>query len=689
MKTIVDERKLKHDALAYTVFKHIEDLKLGDSDILYYNFPLYRGELPEDLIQAQILLASKKYGVVYFKCSESNSLSEKEMEYMDTLDVTFFSKFSKFSDLRSGKRDLKFPLRSFVICAEDKLEGEIKYISIPKIKSAIEDVDSNELSEEDFNLVVGCIEGTTKLITKKERKPRKNAKPKSKAEVLNLIQNKEAMFDLEQKKVALITIEGPQRIRGLAGSGKTIVLAMKAAQYHLSNPDAHILYTYYTKSLYGLIKNLIERFYRDFSDNRQPNWNNIHILHGWGGTELAGVYSRACADCGIPSIPFAVARRHSSNPFDYVCQDILNSGNIKPKYDLVLIDEGQDFPNHFYQLCYKLALDRRIVWAYDDFQNIFDVNLQDERETFGKDDNGDYAVDFVRDQHPLQDIVLHTCYRNPRLALITAFALGLGIYNKDKVLQRLEDNSHWEALGFKVESGDSNVGSEMIVSRPTEHTPNIMNEELGKMTISLREFDNLTEEASFVAESVFRDISVEGLRPDDICIICLDSKCIGSYYECISSFLAAKGIRTFNLLDAPNANKNFFYPDYVTLATINKAKGNEAGMVYIIGVDSIFTSPNNVLKRNMLFTAMTRTKGWVMLSGVGDKMKVCAKEIKALRDNDMKFKFIQPSKETTKTIESSSRREAGLVDKIHSLLKEFKEMGYDQGMIADLLKIDK
>ena len=142
-------------------------------------------------------------------------------------------------------------------------------------------------------------------------------------------------------------------------------------------------------------------------------------------------------------------------------------------------------------------------------------------------------------------------------------------------------------------------------------------------------------------------------------------------------------------MTAPNANKNFFYQDYVTLATINKAKGNEAGMVYIVGVDSIFQSPNNVLKRNMLFTAITRTKGWVSLSGVGDKMEVCMKEIQALIDNKMKLKFVQPSKETTKTIESSSRKEAGLMDKMQSLLKEFKEMGYDQEMIADLLKIDK
>lgn len=688
MKTIVDECKLMQDALAYRVFKHIEGLKLSDTDILYYNFPLYRGELPEELIQAQILLASKKFGVVYFKCSDKDTLTENEIKYLDTLDVAIFGRFSKFSELRLSKRSLKFPLRGVVVCSVDKEDADVRYVSIPNLKSVIEEIDYEELSDEDFNLVIGCIEGTTKLIIKKERTLRNN-EPKSKAEILNLIQNKEALFDLEQKKVALLPIDCPQRIRGLAGSGKTIVLAMKAAQYHLSHPDHHILYTYYTKSLYGSIKNLIERFYRDFSDNRQPNWNNIHILHGWGGTELAGVYSRACVDSGISAIPFAVARRHSSNPFDFVCKDILDNGNVKPKYNMVLIDEGQDFPNHFYQLCYKLAKDRRIVWAYDDFQNIFDVNLQDERETFGKDDKGEYYVDFSKGENILQDIVLHTCYRNPRLALITAFALGLGIYNEDKVLQRLEDNAHWEALGFKVEQGDSSVGSQMHVSRPKEHTPNVMNEELGMMTIMARNFNTLEEESVFVADSIIKDIREDGLRPDDICIICLDNKYITQYYERISSILTANEIRTFNLLDAPNANKNFSYPDYVTLATINKAKGNEAGMVYIVGVDSIFRSPNNILKRNMLFTAITRTKGWVVLSGVGEKMNLCLKEIQSLRDNDMIFKFIQPSKENTKTIESSSRKESALVEAAQRAFEELKKMGYDEKTIFDLLKLEK
>ena len=660
MNIIADEIKLKQDAVAYRVCEKIKELNLGDSTVLYYNFPLYRGELPEDLIQAQLLLASPLYGIIYFKCLESDRcLTEEEEEYLDNLDVSIINRLNKRSELRKRRRELKFNVTLLVVAGRDDIINDRKYITLPCLKQSIEENSSTPLTDDEFNILLSCIDGTSRLTIKKERSISSDNESRLKADVLNRIQNKEAAFDLEQKKVALVTIDGPQRIRGLAGSGKTIILTMKAALYHMAHPNEDILYTYYTKSLFGLIKNLIERFYRDFADNREPNWKKIHILHGWGGLELGGVYSTACTENGIEPITYNIARQHSSDPFDYVCMSILKTGKINPKYDLTLIDEGQDFPNHFYQLCYALSKEKRIVWAYDDFQNIFDVNLQDEKNTFGKDLEGNYLVDFSRNKNPLQDIVLHTCYRNPRTALIVAFSLGLGIYNT-KVLQRLEDNDHWELLGFKVESGQSNVGDKMIISRPVEHTPNIMNQELGMYTVEVRSFSDYESECTFVANCIIQDIQKEKLRPDDICVICLDNRNIKSYYNLLSKILIANGISTFNLVDAPNANKHFFYENNVTLSTINKAKGNEAGMVYIIGADTVFINRDNVLLRNKLFTAITRTKGWVTITG-GEKIEYCLEEVDKLKANDFKLVFTQPSKETTKTIESGSKIQQSLL----------------------------
>jgi len=49
-------------------------------------------------------------------------------------------------------------------------------------------------------------------------------------------------------------------------------------------------------------------------------------------------------------------------------------------------------------------------------------------------------------------------------------------------------------------------------------------------------------------------------------------------------------------------------------------------MVYVVGVDAALSHPD-VRKRNMLFTAMTRAKGWVRMTGVGEGAKQCETEI--------------------------------------------------------------
>src|SRR5690606_17817387 len=150
----------------------------------------------------------------------------------------------------------------------------------------------------------------------------------SKGAILSAIENEIYNFDLEQKRAALFILDGPQRIRGLAGSGKTVILSMKAALIHLQNPDANVLYTYYTKSLHDVVKNLITRFYRQFAD-RDPNWSKINIMHAWGGKYMEGVYYNACKNNSITPIDLSQARiNNKEQPFKYVCEE-LNKFNLK------------------------------------------------------------------------------------------------------------------------------------------------------------------------------------------------------------------------------------------------------------------------------------------------------------------------------------------------------------------------
>lgn len=689
MNIVADEDRLKQDPEGNLVIQRLKDMGLPDEAILYYRFPLYRGDLPSATVQAHILIISPQHGVVCLFCKGQHEycLSKEERTLFDDVYIQIEQRLRDRWELRDGRK-LMIPLYAYVVNSPNRTIDGIDYIDINELISLFEQLRTDNITEEQFKIVQGCIEGTGKITKKKERQ--ENSNPKSKAAILNRIQSEEAVFDYNQKKVALQIIEGPQRIRGLAGSGKTIILAMKAALFHLHHPEADILYTYYTKSLHDTIKNLIERFYKDFSRNRLPDWEKIHILHGWGGKGVPGVYSTACENNGVvPLTFFTVKCLTKGDPFEYVCENLYSSYRLKPAYDLTLIDEGQDFPSSFYRLCYKLTKEKRIVWAYDDFQNIFDIDIQNEKETFGKDDRGSYLIDFTASATPnlYQDIVLEKCYRTPREVLTAAFSLGLGIYNSNNVLQRLEDNAHWESLGFHVEEGDSKEGSQMIISRPPENSPAVMNENFNEDSLTIKEFESWEQECHYVIERIVNDINNEGLRPDDICVICLKDRAMETYYNKISFELLLREINCFNLLNVPNNNVKFFKDQEVTLSTINKAKGNEAGMIYIMGVESVFINPNHVVARNRLFTAMTRAKGWVSLTGCGDLSHLRA-EYDLLKKNGFKLCFTQPSKISTRTIENVSKSQQQALDKISETIKKLTESGLSLDMIMSMLGLN-
>jgi superfamily I DNA and RNA helicase len=670
MNLIADELKLNKDAIAQLLINKISELGL-DNVIVYYNFPFYRGESKDDLVQAHVLFISKDYGVLFFRCIDQiNSFTDIEKAKLDDLDSHIFSKINKHEVFRLKRRELKINVSPYVFVRKEINSTNESFIGVENIKDVIHKNIKEKLNEEEYELLISIIEGTVNLKLKKDR-PLEDISTLTKGKVLSIIQNKEAVFDIEQKRAALNIIDSPQRIRGLAGSGKTIILTMKAALYHLQNPEAEILYTYFTKALYGQVKYLIEKYYRDFSENREPDWKKIHIWHGWGGKGLQGVYSDTCFENGIEPISFFTAKRNNpKDPFSYVCES-LERNNLKEKFDLTLIDEGQDFPSHFYRLCRKITKDNRIVWAYDDFQNIFDVDIQNEKETFGRNKEGRYYVDFSREENKLQDIVLYKCYRNPRFALLSAFALGLGIYN-DKVLQRLENNKHWEDLGFEIEKGDSKDFDEMIISRPPENSPIETNEYFNEESIQIKVFNDIQSESKFIVDEIEKDIKEHRLRPDDICVISLDGKSIAEYFEAIELNLLKRGIKVFNLLNAPNNNTFFSVENHVTLSTINKAKGNETGMVYIVGIDAVFNHKDYVIDRNKLFTAITRSKGWVTLTGAASA-KLCEVEMNKLKANYYKLVFKQPSKDATKTILRGMTQQQGFLNELNKKIEVFSK----------------
>ena len=84
----------------------------------------------------------------------------------------------------------------------------------------------------------------------------------------------------------------------------------------------------------------------------------------------------------------------------------------------------------------------------------------------------------------------------------------------------------------------------------------------------------------------------------------------------------------------------------VTFTSVHRAKGNEAAMVYIINVEDCQSAVFDLARiRSRLFTAITRSKAWVRVLGVGRRMKELKREYKALKARQFVLSFRYPSAE--------------------------------------------
>jgi superfamily I DNA and RNA helicase len=569
---------------------------------------------------------------------------EEEVSDVETnLDHVFsfvFSRLIRNSRLKKTRTDLLFPIDAiiyapFVEPTPDKVHSVSPVVFTSKgVYEYLESTRVDALTSTVMLDITATIEGANGLIRPKPREIT-GKDPKSKGSLAGALESQIANFDQRQKHGYMTVLDGLQRIRGLAGSGKTVVLAMKAALTHLRNPEAIILYTFYTRSLYQFIQRLITRFYRQF-DDRDPDWDRLRILHAWGGYHTEGVYFNACIRHGVDPISYSEASRQSNlDPFDYVCKNLLSSVDISPMFDYVFVDEGQDFPISFLKLCVELAKDTRVVYAYDELQTIFQKSPPAPSDILGPG------------AELSQDIVLYKCYRNPREILVVAHALGFGIYGP-RIVQMLENKEHWEDIGYVVLEGGFKEGDKTVIERPPDNSLLTISEAQTPGEIVCGEvYGNFQDEVKGVASKIQEDIA-DGLRPDDILVIAVDDRYARSYLNNIAGELASRGIKSNNMHADSFGVRDFHRENRVTLSTVHKAKGNESFMVHIVGVDALFSSYAGVRERNMLFTAMTRAKGWVRVSGIGESAALCRKELEIALGNFPTIQFIYPSEEQLK-----------------------------------------
>lgn len=667
--------------------------------VLYYDFPAYvdyEAEVnrPDILVFSPLhgFFAIRFIGAPLFRRSDEN-LSSIDANLND-FSSNLYARLLRSRELRTSRTKAIVDVNPIIFdVSPDPSTGDAEVEST--VISSFEEFDrfvsgarGRALTAAAISEVRSVVEGAKalsrpqkRIVEDPERQPLAAAMAELEASIAN--------FDQKQRHIALVDVGGPARIRGLAGSGKTVILAMKVAHLHLNNPSATILITFLTKSLRATIKSLVTKFYRHYSE-ADPDWKVIHIRHGWGGRNVPGVYSEACRRAGVVPLTFPDASRlakRGESAFAACCAALNEESVVKEFYDYVLIDEGQDFPPSFYQLCYSLAKgdrDRKgIVWAYDELQDIMNVKIRQPEELFGIDKDGQPRVLLDRSSIHVppggtNDAILSKCYRNQRDVLVSAHAMGFGVYGS--IVQMLESAEHWQDVGYEVPSGPLVVGKKVDILRPDANSPLQIPETKVKL-IDWFSGEKFADEISWVAREIQQFVSL-GLQPEEIAVISLDDRNAKSYLSAIAEQLSLQGISSNNIIADPYNEPPFTLPNKVSLSTVYRAKGNEAAAIFAVGIDAIDAKTRG--GRNRLFTAFSRSKAWLRVSGIGDLPIL--KELNEAATRAPHISFVMPNLTEIETIQRGlSRKQAKAKAARDEFIRKLRAAGYSDDEIDDEL----
>ncbi len=683
--------------------------------IIGYQFPSL-GVVNKDEIST-FFIRSVELGIILFQLIDGKvnkiiddefwEINENEVYSPDIILTNFYqeikNRLSKDTILFNRKEEkLVFEVRRFLIFYGNtriELEGLYSFnqniindfIARDELDEKLLQIFNNKnygIKQELIDNIDSLLEGTDSY--SKARREKLVSEPKTIQDYLKMSLENTFKLDEIQRSVAMQIPAGPQRIRGLAGTGKTIILCLKAALAHKMFPNFKILFVFNTQSMYSNIERNIQNYFIRETKS-MINTDKLEILHAWGGkTTKKGLYSSICDDLDIKPLTLYDLNR-SSDSLDKIYLQLLQNhkSDLTPKYDLVLVDEAQDFYPSMFEVLFLLTkgdeTSKRIVWAYDEFQSLKDLKIREPEDLFGTKISGEPNMPNTVLEGEYRggikkDFVLPNSYRNPRITLMVAHGVGLGLYTSDLKLP-MRDRTSWIARGYEVKFPPKKQvfvkGDKLQIERPEKYSRNNLetllseNHKDDKKLIQLFEADNSDEELIHVRDKIYSLVVNQNVEPEEIIVITLDNKNSEVEFASLRSMLNQLSIKCTTPGYVESSDK-FKEAGRVTLTTPFRAKGNEANIVFVIHCEKVINDYSG-RARNSFFVSVTRSRGWCYLSCVG-KGTSLKTEIDSIKLNYPQFVFTFPDRkqleEREKVISTSDSKIDQYESELNSRMKD-------------------
>ncbi len=331
------------------------------------------------------------------------------------------------------------------------------------------------------------------------------------------------VMDREQERLAKSMGEGHRLVRGVAGSGKTIVLTCRARHLRELHPDWRILVLCFNRVL-------AEHLARTIGEDDRLE---VLTFHAWCARELRR------AKIPLPPTPERGAAWHEYwERVPTLLLDAYAAGRAPAgAYQGILVDEGQDFANDWYRALQK-ALDpatNSLLVALDSSQNIY------KRKSSWRE-LGLQVVGHSR--------VLRVNYRNTRPILDAAY----------RIIRELDSHA--------------SVPDAAAGSQPDDHvTPDRALRDGPPPQLHRH---SALPVASKFAQAWVKERLDRGVSPEDILVLALSRPTI----ERLSVWLKTQRIPACSLLTD-------HVPGAVRLSTIHSAKGLDAACVLLFATHEL------------------------------------------------------------------------------------------------------
>jgi hypothetical protein len=416
------------------------------------------------------------------------------------------------------------------------------------------------------------------------------------------VQSQEKYLSAEQKELVHLRVGGfPRLIRGVAGSGKTVVLAELAARFlhrHYPEEPVRIGITCFNRALVPFLTQKIAVAWRGHGRTEEIPAGALMVTHlngllwllkeqGWPITYIpVKVVADTLARARAYRNQLATFARTQPERYHALC------------FDALFVDEAQDFAPEEIALLLDLLKphpetgEKTLVLCYDDAQNLYGRSRPVWRELGINVAIGDRSR------------VMRHCHRNSRQTVDLAFNVLLGTQAPPDLrvhTRQYADLAYLREHNLITESADRI----QVLFAPRDDLPPTV------QTFPIRH-----AEWNWVVDQVAHLLEDEAVRPEDILLLAHQPRSPEFDLDYLERHLHSRlPAQPLHYVYGAGANKDsyLFAPGKLTLATVFSAKGYDAPIVFLLGADLF---PYTKEGRAAFYVAATRAKLRLFVTGL-------------------------------------------------------------------------